>query len=87
MVERAPLMGRKSAEDKKLISVNYDIFRQLHDPSEFSDVMIDITDQFASQRFYTLLLTKPCVLHMNQSNLKLLSQHHLRGERMNMVKK
>ena len=48
--------------------------------------MIDITELFASQRRYTLHLTKSCVLHINQSGVDSLSQvSRICGEQMNTV--
>ena len=41
--ERTPLIGRKAAEDMKLITVNYDNFRQLNSVSE-NDILSEFSD-------------------------------------------
>ena len=48
-------------------------------------IMIDIIEQFASQRRYTLVPIKSCVLHINQSGLGSLSQFDMCGEQINTV--
>ena len=72
MEERAPLVGRKAAEDKKLISVNYDIFRQLHDASEVNDV-ISVDDNKFGTLQTQLLSPKWC--HQMCSTFTLTSQY------------
>ena len=72
MEEKAPLFGRKAAEDKKLIYVNYDIFRQLHNPSELNDGIS--VDDNTFDTLQTQLLS-PLWCHQMCSTFTLTSQY------------
>ena len=59
--ERIPLFGRKGAEDMKLITVNYDNFRQLNSVSE-KNILSEFSDVISVD--YNSLGILPCTVHV-----------------------